>query len=298
MIRAGIDVGGTKAIVALVDENMRVVARTRLATGQGACCKEVMRECAAQLQALLMARGLDLKDLPGVGIGVPGTVDETASVVVNAPNLGWHNEEAAALFKAHSGILPRLLQDTRAAALAESHTPQMRDKKVIACVTLGTGVGCGIVQNGVVFHGGMGTAGEIGHIPVVPQGRECACGRRGCMEAYASGTGILKTARERGIADSPQEVFAKAAARDAAALLLLEEAVELGAMGVSAMINSLSPDAVLFSGGLSAQRALYLDPLIQRIRALAYKPAVTGAAYMGPALLGEDAPVIGAALLT
>jgi glucokinase len=235
--------------------------------------------------------------MDSVGIGVPGTVDGTGRVVVNAPNLGWRGEAFARYFEAACGVFPYLVQDTRAAALAESRMPALRGKRCVACVTLGTGIGCGVVLGGHIWHGGMGTAGEIGHIPVARGGRACACGRQGCMEAYASGTGMAHTARERGVAESSEALFALADQGDGAALAILDEATDFAAMGIAAMVNVLSPDAVLLSGGLCAQRAHYVAPLMRKIRERAYPQAVGEGFVLEVAALGADAPVIGAAIL-
>lgn len=292
-MRAGIDIGGTKAVIALINDDEQIVRKSRVPTG--APCKEVVERVVRELTALCGLEGLRLADLTFVGVGIPGTVDEKGETVLNAPNLHWENEPLAWFFEDACGVRPRVAQDTRAAAWAEAR--RMPEKKCVACVTLGTGIGCGIVMNGRIWNGAMGTAGEIGHIPVVPDGRECNCGRHGCMEAYASGTGITRMAREKGIADSSEELFSLAEQGSEAAREILRQAVTYAAMSICAMMNTLSPDAVLFSGGLSAQQEWYVKPLITKIRSMAYKQELGEGLFLGMASLGGDAPAIGAAFL-
>ena len=292
-MRIGIDIGGTKAVVAAVDEAGQILRKEKIATGENSPCREII--CLAARKAAEMAGGA--AHLDSVGIGIPGTVDATGKIAVCAPNIGWHDEPVAAFFEEEMGISPFLAQDTRAAAWAEFRNPPMQSKRCVVCVTLGTGIGCGIVMNGKIWHGALGTAGEIGHIPVRNIGRVCNCGKNDCMEAYASGTGMARTARELGLCQTTKELFNLAQKGNSEALRVIDEAVEDASNVVTAVLNLLSPDAVLFSGGLSAQDTLFVKPLISRIRKKAYQRALTDELYLGPALLGPDAPVIGAAFL-
>lgn len=292
-MRIGIDIGGTKAVVAAVDETGRILRREKIATGENAPCRDMIR-LAAQKAAEMAGSAAQLDS---VGIGIPGTVDATGKMAVCAPNIGWRNEPVAAYFEEETGISPFLAQDTRAAAWAEFRNEPMRKKRCVVCVTLGTGIGCGIVLNGKIWHGALGTAGEIGHIPVRNGGRVCNCGRKDCMEAYASGTGMARTARELELCHTTEELFVLAQKGNTEAMRVIEEAAEDASNGLVAVVNLLSPDALLFSGGLSAQNTLFVEPLMALIRKKAYQSALTDDLYMGPALLGQDAPVIGAAFL-
>jgi len=244
---------------------------------------------------MLKAHGKSMEDVVFVGIGVPGTVDADAKVVINAPNLNWKNEPLADYFAEVCQKVPVLVQDTRAAAWCEARV--RKEKRCIVCVTLGTGIGCGIVIDGHIWHGAMGTAGEIGHVPAVLDGRPCACGKKGCMEAYASGTAIARIAKEGQLAESSEEVFASAKQGDEKALALISNAVNCAAISICAVINILSPDAVIFSGGLAEQKELYVEPLIDKIRKMAYQQAVGEGLYIGVSSFGGEAPMIGAAFL-
>jgi glucokinase len=292
-MRIGVDIGGTKSIVALIDDDARILRRQRVDTGINSRCRDVIGEIAQIAKEIAG----DMQKISFIGIGIPGTVDAAGKTAVYAPNIGWFDEPVAAYFESICGVAPYLAQDTRAAAWAEARRGEMKRKRCVVCVTLGTGIGCGIVLNHRIWHGALGTAGEVGHIPVVADGRQCNCGRRGCLEAYASGTGLARTARERGICDTAEALFALAEKGGEQARRVIDEAVGYVAAALTAVINVLSPDAVLFSGGLSAQEALYVRPIIARIRETAYQNALGEELYLGPAFLNADAPVIGAAFL-
>ena len=292
-MRIGIDIGGTKAAVMLIDGDSGILLRRKIPTGTGRSSEAVAWDTAAAAQEMLNSVGKTMADVSFVGIGVPGTVNAAARTVVNAPNLQWQNVPLAEQFFQASGKMPVLVQDTRAAAWCEARA--LPEKQCVVCVTLGTGIGSGIVIRRQVWHGALGTAGEIGHIPVVPGGRLCACGRRGCMEAYASGSGIARSTRERNLAQTSEEVFQLAEQGNTEAQALLKEAVSYATMGIAALINVLSPDALIFSGGLSRQRELYVAPLTAALRQTAYAQAVGDSLLIAVSRFGEDAPALGAA---
>lgn len=293
-MRVGVDIGGTKAAILLIDDQERIAGRCRVPTGNGRSCEEVISDIMQALEKLLEDQQCSMDDVSFIGAGVPGTVDETAQIVVHAPNLQWHHEPVGSYIRRACGKPVMLVQDTRAAAWHEARTHQ--GKRCVVSVTLGTGVGCGIVTNGSVWHGAFGTAGEIGHIPVVPGGRACACGRQGCMEAYASGTGMTSIARELGVAQSCEELFCLAEKQHPQALEIIQNAVKAAAMSITAMINVLSPDVICFSGGLAEQEKLYVQPLMETLRQWGYEQAVEKL-EMHISSAGGDAPALGAAFI-
>ncbi len=294
-MRLGIDIGGTKANILLLDADESIRLSDRVETGTSENCEGTIRRICGRLENMLAQVGLTAKDIAFAGAGVPGTVDPTGSIVVNAPNLGWQNEPVSAYFEKYAGLQVTLVQDTRAAAWAEAR--KMPERKCVVCVTLGTGIGCGIVLNGHIWHGALGTAGEIGHIPVLPGGRRCNCRKTGCMEAYASGTGLGKTAREREIAEDCQGLFRLAQEGSPAARAAIDEAVCFAAQALTAVVNILSPDALLFSGGLAEQKELFVDPIMRKLKEMAYAQAMDEKLLVGMASLGGNAPAIGAAFL-
>jgi len=298
-VRLGLDVGGTKVNIGLLEKDGKLLYREKVPIPKGVAARELMQALAIRVGELLEGRGLTQADVVAIGIGVPGTTD--GHVVLHAPNLHWKNEPCADYFEATFGAKPLLAQDTRAAAWGEYRLGAGRNKRVLVCVTLGTGIGCGIIINGRIFEGGLGTAGEVGHIPVVPGGRACNCGRQGCMETYASGSGILTTAKEYPQlgqrVNSALDVFDLALKNDPFARKVISSAVGFCGQALCAVVNAFSPDALIFSGGMSAQADLYIKPLLTHLRENAYALAVGEKLLMDVSSLGEDAPMIGAAML-
>ncbi len=300
-VRIGIDIGGTKVNMGVFTEEGRLLAKHKLSVPSGVEYEALMALAAKGSTELLTRAGLEIKDVCFMGMGVPGSVDREQSVVLHAPNLHFVNAPCADLMEAYFGLRPRLVQDSRAAAWGEAFLGEGRGSELLVCITLGTGIGCGIVYKGSILHGALGTAGEVGHIPVVPNGRSCACGRYGCMETYASGTGIARSAAEhpsyKGMQLTSEQVFELAHKGDAAACEIIKGAVGALGQALTAVINTLSPDALVFSGGMCNQKELFIDPLVTCLRSSGYSLSVGKGLKIGVSILGSDAPMIGAAML-
>lgn len=300
-VNVGIDIGGTKANIGVFDRAGAMLAKRKIPVNTQDGYMGIMGSAAGVVKELLLECGIEDKDVAFCGMGVPGTVSADGQCVIMAPNLGWNNAPCGKCFSELTGFKTSLVQDTRAAALGEYKLGAAQGRKAAICITLGTGIGAGIVLDGKIYNGALGNAGEIGHIIARENGRPCGCGRRGCVETYSSGRGIARTASEHarfgGRKMSSEEVFAAAGGGDEAALEIIGEAVELLGIAITSVVNVFSPDAVIFSGGMSGQRKLFVDPLISFIRGHAYSLAVGEGLLMTTALLGEDAPMIGASLL-
>jgi glucokinase len=300
-VRLGIDIGGTKVNLGVLTMAGQILGKHKFAVPSGIACEPLMALVARESEKLLDQCGLSMRDVSFMGMGVPGSVNREQSVVLHAPNLHFVNAPCSDLMEACCGLRPVLIQDSRAAAWGEACFGEGRGSELLVCITLGTGIGCGIVYKGSIFHGALGTAGEVGHIPVVQDGRACTCGRSGCMEAYASGTGIARSAAEclafAGNMRSSEQIFELAHQGDAAALDIIGGAVGSLGQALTAVINTLSPDALIFSGGMCAQRELFVEPLIAYLRAHGYGLAVGNTLKIGVSSLGSDAPMIGAAML-
>ena len=303
----GIDIGGTKVGLGLLEPDGRVAGSNVIETppftdGADAFVEQI---CSA-FQALLAKHGVSLSQIEGLGVGVPGTVTWETGTVRYCPNLfGAVQLPLADMLETRLGIRPSVVQDSWAAAYAEYEFGQKRKYANMLCVTVGTGIGCGVILNGQVFGGALGTAGELGHVPIVFQGRACACGRHGCLERYVSGTAIYAQAMERfpkklrGMPPKAESVFTLAYAGDGDALRLISECTDWLAYGLSLAIDLLAVDTVVISGGVSAHKALLIDPLEEKIRAYAYPPwAHNERLKVLQAVLGGEAPMVGAAFLT
>lgn len=309
MYYIGIDLGGTNIKGALVNEAGEILREesrpTRAALGAETVCDGI----AAVITAL--AEGTDA--IGGVGIGCPGTVDDASGRVVYAPNLGWRDFDLRAAVKERTGFALRLGNDANAAALAETLVGCAKGAQSAVIVTLGTGVGGGVVLGGRLLTGCTGTASEPGHMVIHSGGEKCACGREGCFEAYASATALIRETK-RAMAAQPQSLlhtvaeengtvdgrtaFAAAQRGDAAARAVVERYTDDLACGLANLVNIFFPEVIALSGGIAEQGEALLGPLRERVRSLSYaSDCAARHTRIERCTLGYRAGVIGAALL-
>ena len=305
----GIDIGGTKVAGGVVAPDGTILATARRAT-PGASVSDTEDAIAAVVEEL--AAGQD-GELVGVGVGAAGWFDRTGDTVLFSPHLAWRN---STLRKDLAARLQRPLwvgNDADAAAWAEYRYGAARGADLALMITLGTGIGGGIVLDGRLRRGSHGVAGEWGHMRVVPDGRQCACGNRGCWEQYASGTALAQAAREvartsraaagglleRVAGDAEAltgEVVAAAAFDgDALALELVTDVGQWLGQGIADLAAILDPEVVVIGGGVSRLGELVLAPARERLdRALPGRGFRPGPRVVA-AELGPEAGLIGAA---
>jgi len=307
-----VDLGGTKLLVGLVDRNGRVLARTRIATPRGGpeAVARAIRDLSRPLRAKAGAAGANVA---GVGVAVAGPTDHARGVIYDPPNLaGWGRETS------FGPLLARELEETvhiendaNAAALGEAWVGAGYGVPDLVYITVSTGIGGGLILGGRLHRGANGTAGEIGHIVVDPDGPRCRCGNRGCLEVLASGTAIAGQAREavgrgeptslQSFAGRPDEITAVAVARaardgDALAAGLYREAGTRIGVALGNLVALLNPKMIIVGGGISKTGDLLFRPLREAIRARAYPWPALGV-VVAPAALGDDVGIIGAAAL-
>jgi glucokinase len=308
----GVDIGGTKIAAGLVDEAGAVVRRARRETpalssvAVVAAIVEVTRE-------LVAAAAETGETVLGVGLGAAGFVDETRRVVRFASNLDWREEPLAATVSAEVGLPVVVENDANAAAWGEFKFGAGQGSHDLVAVTVGTGVGGGIVLRDRLLRGAYGMAAEVGHMTQVPDGRVCGCGRRGCWEQYASGNALLREARElaaerRGEAGvllslgdgTPEGVVGRhvtqAARQDDP--VALEAFARVGAAlgtGIADLVALLDPEIVLLGGGVSEAGDLLLAPTRTAFEAVLVARAHRPLARILPASLGNDAGLVGVA---
>ena len=292
---AGIDIGGTKVNIGCLDENKRIVFRAVFPVREKRC-EDLLAEIKEKFFALLEQNQIAADEVLSCVLGVPGTVSCDRRICLCAPNLGWNDEPVADRFEALSTIPTKLIQDSRAAAYGEAVCGAGKGCRTVVCVTLGTGIGTGIVIDGNIYDGALGGAGELGHIPVVEDGRKCGCGKQGCLECYAAGKGLTATAKELFGPEATAGTLFDMAAKDEQADRAIREAIEMLGNAFTSLVNILSPDCFVFSGGLSERKAAFSDPILQYIRNHAYSVSAGGSLKLGYAELGENAPMVGAAL--
>ena len=296
----GIDIGGTKLVAATVAADGTVCERLR---------RDTPAHDAEALIAVIEAVLHELGEGLPVGVGIAGLVTHDG-VVRYGPNIGIRELDLGARLSALAGRSVTVTNDASAAALGEQRAGAARGHDDVALFTLGTGVGGGLVTGGRLVLGASGFAGELGHTVVDDGGRACPCGNRGCVEAYASGTSIGLTARERlvdltissSLRDEPEltgrEVTAAAVEGDAFARGILVEAGRWLGVAAASVVNALDPRIVLVGGGAAARTAPWMLPAA----AEAMRERLVGSAWRAPppielAALGDDAGMVGAALL-
>ncbi len=307
-LNIGVDVGGTNIKVGLLNGRGSILAQKRVATQPHLGPDAVIRILAETIDAVLLQHGTSCNMLTSMGIGVPGTADAETGTVVYAPNIFWKDVGISRQIQSRFNVPVYVAQDTRAAAWAEYLVGEAQGMRSLASVTLGTGIGCGMVFDGKIFHGAMNTAGEFGHQIVEFEGQACNCGRRGCLEAHAGGLAIVRAGRKR-IPQLQQllqkdvmeltvdDVYRLSAQGHPQARKLTEDVVRYVGIGLVNLINLNSIEVVCLSGGISnAPAALLLDPLIAFVQAHAYD-MIAKRVRVCRSLLGDDAPLIGASLL-
>lgn len=303
----GIDVGGTNTKIAVVTADGNIIQKISVPTLTGKKA-DVLIDCLIQnTKQLINVSGLSQHDIHSVGLGIPGTVNVEKGAVVYAPNIFLKNVEIINRLKKSLQKRIFISQDSRASAWAEYLIGVKKQYSNIVSITLGTGIGCGMIIDGKIFTGALNTAGEFGHQIIDVNGRNCHCGKRGCLETLIGGPAILKEAlsvkklkkklNADGSGASVSRVYDLALKGDKDALLITKYVVRYLAQGLVNLINIISPQFISISGGISgAGDKLLLNPLKKQVKELAYGP-VSNKIKIVKSTLGPDAPVIGAALM-
>ncbi|MBA3289599.1 MAG: ROK family protein [Acidimicrobiia bacterium] len=307
-LAAGIDVGGTKILGVVVDAAGRTVAETRRPTPRGT--PALIDDLVATADELVASVGA----VDGIGVGVPGLIT-TAGTLRSSPNLpGIERLDVAGELATRLARPVAVGNDATCATLAEWQLGAGRGVDDLVLVTLGTGIGGGIVTGGRLVVGANGFAGEFGHMVVDPNGLRCPCGRRGCWERYASGSGISALARndalagglsavvERAGGDAAlvrgEHVQAAALEGDVDALDVVDQFARWVAIGLANLTNAFDPAAFVLGGGLAVGADVFLEPIQRWFTATLYAPEHRPHPALTFATLGEHAGAIGAALLT
>jgi glucokinase len=292
----GLDIGGTKLAAGVVDDSGRV--HSFLVTPS-----EAARGPEEMLPRLfeLGRRAVEESDLAieAVGIGCGGPLDAAKGLLLSPPHLpGWRDVPVTALAEQVFGRPATLENDATAAAAAEHRYGAGVGVRNMIYLTLSTGVGGGIVVDGRLYRGAVGNGGELGHVTVDWHGRECrGCGRRGCLEAYVSGTSIAERSREAGLPyATAEEVAAAARAGDAPAVAVWDETVEALACGLTSIVNLFEPELVVVGGGVARAGEQLLGPARAWVLEHAMGPA-GGAVRIVAAALGDQVGVVGAAAI-
>ena len=307
----GVDLGGTNTKTAVVTRDRRVLAKDSRPSQAEGGPDAVMRVMVESIDAALKQAGASRSDVLAAGFGAPGPMNWQTGIVYCPPNLpGWKDVPLAAEMQKRLGFPCFVDNDANVACYGEFWLGAGQGAENVVLLTLGTGVGGGIVVFGQLLRGIDGTAGEIGHLKVMRGGRLCGCGSRGCLEAYGSVTGMVRTAVE-GIDQGRQTVLiemakgdiskitgktiseAVAAGDEFATWVMTETATWLG-LGISSIVNLLNPEKVILSGGMIAAGEALFEPIRATVKANSFEVPARRAKIV-PAGLGADSGVIGAA---
>lgn len=288
----GIDIGGTKISFALGTEKGKILMRREIPTWTGAKTKACVKELAANLRALIVTGGISPEKILGIGVGCPGAVDSSKVTLPRSPNLpGWAGLPLKRILVKAAGLPVFIANDANAAALGESFFGAGKNSKNLIYITVSTGVGGGLILNGRLYEGAGFVAGEIGHISIVPDGRKCGCGRRGCLEAYASGTAIAHyygEAKKRKIVGA-KEVGLAACSGDKAAIRSYQKAAYYLGIGLADLMNVLNPEAIVIGGGvLKSSPPVYWKEVLRSAKGHAWPEAFRTTKILESPLLGHS----------
>lgn len=313
-MRVGIDMGGMSIKFGLVNDKNEIIAKKVIPTRLDVPAKELIQDMSDTVLALLTENGITLYACQGVGIGSPGTVDNEKGAILCSNNFGWENVPIIP-------IMRETLKDTRisiandadVAALGEVCAGAAAGVKNAVLLTLGTGVGGGVILNKEIFQGPLAGGCELGHMVIVQGGEACTCGRQGCLESYASATALLRMARKEAGANPDSKMntmckgdlanmngkipFDAAELGDISAQKVVEEYESYLACGITNVINIFRPEKVILGGGVAAQKENLTRPLQKMVDQMCFGREHGEIAEIVVSELGNDAGIIGAANL-
>ncbi len=308
----GIDLGGTKILIALVNrETGEVVHHVKKKTKKDKGPKNIIRKMVEGIEELIEESSISLENIQSIGVGAAGQVDRENGILIGAPNLDCYDLNIREHLSSHFNLPIYLGNDVEIAAMGEMKFGAAKGYDDFVCVFVGTGVGSSIVKNGKIIHGATGTAGEIGHMIVDLNGRQCACGAHGCLEAYASRSaiekrieGALRKGRHSVILDyleggksiSSSMIQKSIEREDELVIQCVNEASEYLSGGLASIINFINPKLVILGGGLVEAVDYFYKNTIKKARAKSLPVPATKIEFK-KAALGDYSGVIGAAFL-
>lgn len=309
----GVDLGGTSAKIGILDLTGEIESKWELLTDISDEGTKIVPNIIQSINEKINEKNLSAEDFIGIGMGTPGTVNKKNGTVIGAFNLNWKTlQPVKELFEEGTGISFHIDNDANVAALGEQWVGAGNQEENVAFITLGTGVGGGFIADGQLIHGALDAAGEIGHVTVEPNGYMCTCGKKGCLEQYASATGVvrlatdmaadfsghskLKSALKDGQAVDAKLIFDIAKERDTFAEKVVDRFSFYLGLALGNMANILNPSTIVLGGGVSKAG----DYLVENVNAYVQEfvfPTIRQETKIKIAELGNDAGMIGAASL-
>ena len=309
MYYIGVDLGGTNIAVGVVTEEGKILATDSVPTLAEREYPEIVADMAMVCKRVVEKAGLEMKDIKAIGIGTPGSVDHKNGVFLYANYLKFENTPLAEELGKYFDIPVRLENDANAAAFGE-YVVNGKGTKDFVFITLGTGVGGGIIINEKLYTGFNGIGGELGHMTIMHGGKMCSCGNPGCWEAYASVTALIAQTKEA-IEKNPDSLMAKLAEEngevsgrtafeaakkgDAAGLAVVEKYREYVASGIMNIINIFQPERLMIGGGISREGEYLIAPIREYCQKFGYNKNIAKTDIQAATLFG-DAGIVGAAL--
>lgn len=315
MYYIGIDLGGTNIVAGVVDENYKIIAKADCKTAVPRPEEEICDSMVAVTMQALAKAEASLSDVKWVGIGVPGAVDPETGIIEYSANLGFDNWNIVEMMEERLGTKVLIENDANAAAYGEYIAGAAKGSKNAVAITLGTGVGGGIIIDGKIYSGSNKAGAELGHMVIVHNGRHCNCGRNGCWEAYASATGLINLTKEAIAEENPLHslmlksidgdlnkvngitAFNAMREGDEVGKAVVDEYIGYLACGITNVINIFQPDVLCIGGGISKEGDNLLVPLKKIVEEERYTKHNAKQTEICVAKLGNDAGVIGAAFL-
>lgn len=310
--KIGVDLGGTNVKVALIDSHGKIVFTTSVPTRAEMGYEYTISNIKEVIYTSLKETNTPKENLAGIGFGCPGQIDSVNGIVRLLPNIpGWVNIPLAEIMEKEFGVPTKVDNDVRCAALGELNYGAGKGCKNLVCITVGTGVGSGIIVNGELVRGASMSAGELGHIIVEHNNGEfCGCGNTGCLEAYASGPSIVKMAHDYIMGGksskfkelavntpiTPRIVYEAAKQGDAVAKAIFDRTGYWLGVALTGVVNLLNPEKIIVGGGVAQAGEMLLEPIRETIKKRAIGVSADAVQVVN-AQLGETAGVIGASLL-
>lgn len=313
MYKLGIDLGGTNIVAGVVDENYKIVATGSVKTNCPRPAEEIADDMALAAKTAIENADLKTSDIDAMGVGSPGAIDPVNGVICYANNLDFYDVPIAAMLKERLGTDFYVENDANAAAYGEYIAGAGKGTKNFIAITLGTGVGGGVIIDGKIYSGSNYAGAELGHTVINMDGEVCTCGRQGCWEAYASATALIRQTKQAMIR-YPKSVmwelcggdinkvngrtaFDAMRKDDEAGKRVVARYIEFVAVGVSNVINIFQPEILCIGGGISKEGDTLIVPLKASVRGENYARNIPETTEIKAAALGNDAGIIGAAYL-
>lgn len=309
----GIDLGGTNIVAGVTDETGHILKKYSMKTNANQPFEALVADIAGTAHKVVELAGMTMQDISSVGLGTPSLINPHTNLLVNANNLGWRNVPLPAELGKHFDVPLFIRNDADCAALGEVMAGAARDYDNALMITLGTGLGGGVIINKKIFNGCDHMGAELGHTKLVFQGVQCTCGQYGCVESYASATALIRQTREA-IAEHPESLmrelcggdlsrvdarvpFTAARQGDPVGMAVVDRYISYLAAGLSTFIVIFRPEVIIIGGGISNEGDFLLKPLNEKMFQCTYAAEEIGIPPAIGAQLGNDAGIIGAAML-